>query len=304
MATVYSKAKGFSLEGRSLTPDKILGQAVALTSDGWLVTAALVTDQKRLADLTIWLNGKSYSVERGFADKINGVSFIKIEAADLYSPAFGDAMDLVAGSEIWLEPSASSLSPSLITLLSNDIPGVVSASSERAMRRMELHGVTQNGDLGSPAWDSKGALVGIIESTEGKPISILPSSSIATSFSSLLNNDLIQHAALGVYAVDLSAWRIDGERGALPSRGALLKANTQLGMPAVLKNSAASQAGLLAGDVILSVERDILDGTADLGEVLSEYRPDTEVTLRINREGEETDVKVKLGSVVTSEVLK
>ncbi|MBU1032821.1 hypothetical protein KJ937_02745, partial [Patescibacteria group bacterium] len=27
VATVYSKAKGFSLEGRSLTPDKILGQA-------------------------------------------------------------------------------------------------------------------------------------------------------------------------------------------------------------------------------------------------------------------------------------
>jgi serine protease Do len=250
------------------------------------------------------LNGKSYTPARMVKDKINNTVFIKIQAADLSSPVFGEVINLAVSSEVWLETSAGVFSPTLAVALNQDLPDAESISSERAVRRIVLHDATQEGDQGAPAWDVQGALVGLVESKTGERISIIPSSAIATSFSSLLNTGAIKHAALGVYAVDLTAWRIEGDRGTLPVSGALLKANRRLGKPAVAKQSAAERAGLKAGDVILIVERDMLDGTADLGEVLSEYRPDTEVTLRINRDGKELDVKVKLGSTVTSEEIK
>ena len=304
VATIYRKPVGASLEERGLTVDRMLGQAVALTSDGWLVTTAGVIGTRSRAELTVWLNGKSYTPARMVKDKINNTVFIKIQAADLSSPVFGEVINLAVSSEVWLETSAGVFSPTLAVALNQALPDVESISSERAVRRIVLHDATQEGDQGAPAWDVQGALVGLVESKTGERISIIPSSAIATSFSGLLNTGTIKHAALGVYAVDLTAWRIEGDRGTLPASGALLKANRRLGKPAIVKSSAAERAGLQAGDVILSVERDMLDGTADLGEVLSEYRPETEVTLHINRDGKELDVKVKLGSAVTSEEIK
>jgi S1-C subfamily serine protease len=56
--------------------------------------------------------------------------------------------------------------------------------------------------------------------------------------------------------------------------------------------------------VILRVERDILDGTLDLGEILADYRPGATVTLRVWRDGTDFDLPVTLGSVTTSEPLK
>lgn len=304
VAAIYRKPVGLGWEERSLTEDKMLGQAVALTSDGWLVSTAGAVGANSRAELTVWLDGKSFTPQRLLKDKTNNTVFIKIQASDLSSPVFGEVMDLAAGSELWLETRASAFSPSLAVVLNKGLPDVESVSSEKAVRRIVLHGLTQDGDQGAPAWDVQGALIGIVESRSGERISIIPASSIVPSFSSLLNTDAVKHAALGVYAVDLGAWRIEGDRGILPDRGAWLKANRRLGKPAVAKRSAAENAGLKTGDVILSVERDILDGTADLGEVLSEYRPGTEIILRVNREGKEMEVKVKLGSMVTSEEIK
>ncbi len=58
------------------------------------------------------------------------------------------------------------------------------------------------------------------------------------------------------------------------------------------------------GDVIERVEHDILDGSADLGEALLEYRPATTVTFSGTRQGKPMQWTLTLGSVVTSEEVK
>jgi S1-C subfamily serine protease len=304
VATIYRKAKGATPEERSLTEDKMLGQAVALTSDGWFVTVADVIGQAHIADLTLWHDKKSYAIERAFTDSINRTAYIKVQARELTTPAFGQTVDVVRGSEMWLEPRQNSLAPSLVLSLIENIPSTESVSSEVSSRRIVLNGKSEIGDLGSPAWSSGGALVGLVESKKGESIRIVPASSISSSFATLLNESTIRHAYLGVRAVDVSAWKIDGDRGTLPLRGAILRDDKKSGKLAIAKDSPAAVAGLKTGDVILNVERDILDGTRDLGEILSEYRPDTKVTLHINRKGEEMDISVTLGSVVTSEPVK
>ena len=90
---------------------------------------------------------------------------------------------------------------------------------------------------------------------------------------------------------------------ALPIRGALLVAGAAGATrePAVTPRSPAAQGGLQAGDVIERVDRDILDGSADLAEILAGYRPDSRVTLVVRRGAQTIDVPVTLGDVVTSE---
>lgn len=304
VAAIYRKARGATVDERILTDDRLLGQGVALTSDGWIVTQASVVGSLSVSELTVWINGKSASVTRGVTDRVNGTAYLKIAASDLTAPAFGQVMDLVPGSEIWMERRAGALSPTLVTILSERMPTADPGGSETANRRIRLDAAAREGDRGSPAWDSRGALVGLIESAVGEPARVIPSSSIASSFASLLNQDAIRHASLGARFTDLAALRIDGDRGTLPLRGALLKDDRKQGKPAVAKDSPAAKAGLKAGDVILAVERDILDGTADLGEILSEYLPNTRATLRVWRNGTELDVPVEFGALVTSEPMK
>lgn len=304
VASLYRRARGTTLEERTLTDDRLLGQAVALTSDGWFVTVTSAVAAVLVAELTVWHEGRAYPVSRGTTDRLNGTTYLKIEATDLSVPAFGDVLDLVSGSEMWLERRAESFAPSLVISLT-ELPGSVDIlSSEVVGRRIALDGVTSKGDVGSPAWNPGGALIGLLESAAGEPVRLIPSSSIATSFSSLLSEGVIRHASLGVRATDLFHWRIDGDRGALPLRGALLRDERKVGKLAVSKDSPAAQAGLKAGDVILSVERDILDGTRDLGEILSEYRPGASVSVRISRDGIEMDVPVTLGTMISGETLK
>lgn len=304
VATIYHKPRGVTVDERSLTDDRMLGQAVALTSDGWFVTTQSVIGILHVADLSLWHEGVSFPVQRAVLDHTNGTVYLKVQANGLTAPVFGRIPDLALGSEMWLERRAQVFAPSLLTSLNSGLPSIVPVSSEVAVRRLQLDGVTAPGDQGSPAWDSDGALLGIIESAPGETLRAVPASSLSASFGSFLANGEIRHATLGVRTVDLLAWRIDGDRGALPLRGALLKDDRRAGKPAIALASPAAKAGLKAGDVIVGVERDILDGNEDVGEILSEYRPDTRVIFHLDRAGTAIDVPVTLGSAVTSEALK
>jgi S1-C subfamily serine protease len=294
--SLYRKPRGTAPEERTLSEERELGQAVALTSDGWLVTTASVISSLRLGDIVVWVDGKSVPIERAVSDTINGTAYLKIQANDLTSPAFGQVSDLFVGSETWIERRAFALEPGLIISLRDNLPSVNSVSSEVAARRIRVSGLTRDKDRGAPVWNAKGALIGIVESATGEPLTIIPVSTISDSFTPLLQQGTITHALLGVTSIDLSSWKIDGDRGTLPSRGAMIKE--------VVKKSLAAAAGLKIGDVILRVDRDIIDGSVDLGELLSEYRPQNAVNFRVLRNGVEVDVSVTLGSHVTGVPLK
>jgi len=303
VASLYRKPKGVALEERLLTDDRLLGQAVALTSDGWFVTTAAAIEGLRLADLTVWHNGKTYPVQRGVIDHLNTTAFLKTSASDLPASAFAHLQDLQSGAVLWTETRSGELSPSIV-LSTNARTGTDAVSSETASRRIIASGQTAAGDRGSAVWDPNGSLVGLIDSTVGERVRVIPASGIASSFSSLLNQGEIRHAQLGVRALDLADVRFDGTRDGLPSSGALIRDEKKTGKPGVIRDLAAYSAKLKSGDVILRVDRDILDGSADLGEVLAEYQPGTAVTLRILRDTVDSDVRVMLGQVVTSEPLK
>lgn len=304
LGVVYRKPKAGTIEERILTEDRVLGEAVSLTSDGWFVTHASAVEGLRMADLSVWHDGQSYAPQRMILDRLNQTVFFKIEASGLPSSAFTHVGELAIGAEVWLETRPDALRPSSVVDLRARATAQDVVSSENATRRITLNELTAQGDIGGAAWDPNGSLIGIVDSKVGEPMRIVPASGIAASFSSLLSNGEIRHATLGVRSFDLATMRVDGSRGELPAAGAWLHDDKKGGKTAVLRDSPAAKATLKAGDVILRVERDILDGTADLGEILSEYRPGTTITLRVLRNGVDTDMPVSLGSAVTSEMLK
>ncbi len=303
-AAVYRRIKGGqALDERLLGPERLLGHAVALTADGWFVTSAFLFEGLRVSDIVLWSNGAAYTVERGVRDNLNHTVYLKIQAQGMTSPAFAHAGDITTGLGVWIESRIDGFAPRVVVDVSARAWPNDAASSEVAARRILLDGVTPTGGQGSAVWDSGGTLIGIVDSKEGEELRFVPATTLAASFASLLDKGEIRHASLGLRTVDLARLRLEGARGGLPERGALIRADKKSGRPGIQRDSPVLLV-LKSGDVILRIERDTLDGTADLGELLADYRPGTSVTLRIWRDQRDLDVKVTLGSVVTSEELK
>jgi len=303
VASLY-RAPTTKIAGAMLDDTALLGQAVALTSDGWFVTPAAALADLKLADAVLWFDHKSYAIEKGVVDNLDGVAFIKVGAQDVPVYSFSRVQDLAAGAELWSEKRPAEYAPSVATDLNFNTTPNSHVTSEESARRIGMSGVALAGDRGAPVWNNEGQLVGIVESKAGEQLRLVPASLIASSLPSLLTEGQVKHALLGIVTIDLaSAKRIDVAED--ESRyGALIADDKKTNRVGVAKDSPASKAGLKNGDVILRVERDILDGTTDLGEILSEYKPGSDVTLRVLRDKQDLDIKVSLGSVVTSEILK
>jgi len=70
----------------------------------------------------------------------------------------------------------------------------------------------------------------------------------------------------------------------------------QAGQPAVVPGSPADQAGLQAGDVILEINGQTIDTNHALGGVIANFAPGDEISIKYWRSGQESTVKLKLGS--------
>ena len=65
----------------------------------------------------------------------------------------------------------------------------------------------------------------------------------------------------------------------------------------------AAAAGIREGDIILSVDKVAIKKFSDLTGYLESKRPEDEVTVLINRDGEERNIKVRLAKNVTAQFM-
>lgn len=292
---VYARKKIIITENLLANQD-LRGRAVAMTSDGWFVTTPQAVEGWRVAEMLVWHDGRAYKVEKAILDKSTQAVFLKTSAKDLPATPFANLWSTRTGLAAWVEPSPSEFSPSSIEALRATVENDP-VSSEHAYRRLVAQGSLRKGEWGSPVWDAKGALIGIAESSADGRFSLIPGSNLSASLQSLVGSGQISHAVLGVYSLDRMLIRSTVAEADMPKRGAWITGH------AIIKESAAEKAGLKINDVILQVDRDIMDGSSDLSDILLQYRPGSNVTLRLWRAGKEMEAPITLGTQITSEVI-
>jgi len=291
-----------STEELFVNADRAIGQAIALTSDGWLVTPSANMKNVRTADLLVVWQGKSYPVMQAVRDTATDAVYLKIAASGLPSVAFADPQDLEIGMGVWVEPSAGVVR--LQTLMDVRNPSSSDpVSSEHATRRYLVNGSGGAATVGGAVWDASGQLIGLVESKIHEDWRVLPASDVRSALSSLLSDKVIRHAVLGVRTIDLGRVAVEGTDRVSPMRGALIRADKKLNAPAIVPAGPASKV-LREGDVIERIERDMLDGSADLGEMLLSYKPGTVISIEGQRNGKPFQASVTLGSSITSELIK
>jgi S1-C subfamily serine protease len=289
-------------DGEPVANERVIGTAIAVTSDGWLATVDAALSGLRLADIQVSVAGHVRPIERGVRDLSTGIDYLKISENGLPTPAFVRAADVVSGAAVWRESAPLALAPQLIVAVHAVSPGEP-VSSERAGRRF-LVTAPSDALAGSAVWDGGGRLLGLLEAPDiSGNWRVIPAGPIGSSLSQLLQNGDIRRASMGVHAFDLSGLVLDASSSTLPELGAWVHADRKIAAPAVNAKGPSAKL-LLDGDVIERIERDILDGTADLGERLLDYRPGVAVSVSGQRAGQVFQTSVTLGTETVSETIK
>lgn len=272
--------------------------AIALTGDGWLVTSGAGITPAKIGEFVIGWKGRLYTPERAIRDTSTGLLYLKIPVTNLPAAAFASRRDVSLGAPVWLESSSQQYAPNTLVRLGMATGSRVTFSSDQWNRRYFL-AYTPITSFAS-VWNERGQLIGFAEGGKGE---VLPADAIRTALTSLLNRGEIRRPTLGVRYVDVyEAYAREAGRD-LPQKGALLRADKRLALPAVSPTGPAKTA-LREGDVIDRIDRDILDGTWTLAERVLEYLPGATVVVAGTREGKPFEARVTFGDVVTSEILK
>lgn len=269
-----------------------LGSGVIIRADGYIVTNNHVVEG---ADelLVVLHDGTTYEAEVVGTDPQSDLAVLKIEADNLPYISMGDASTLRVGQ--WVLAFGSPLSPQL----SNTVTaGIISAlnrfySEGPAVQNfIQTDAAINPGNSGGPLVNLRGELIGIntaIYSRTGGYQGIgfaIPVDIVQYVVPQLIETGYVERARLGVQYTAAAPSVIKALN--LP-RGAAQVVSVEEG-------SAAEQAGIEPGDIIVAVDGHELANHLELSKIISTHRPGDEVTITINRDGETRTVTVRLGA--------
>jgi len=282
---------------------------VVVTSDGLVASYGDKFFSGTGAEYEVFLqDGKSYGATVAAADPFSNIVLLKLDKAENLPVAefiapediktgmktavvgrsgFNAEMSLLLGiTSEWAKsyslsgPLASS--EKLQGALFADFSGAASANIKALS--------------GGVAVDQNGNMIGILgENKEdaGTKMFIIPVNHLQYVIDQYLEKGKIERAVLGVYYVALSKENAYLARNSFDHGALVYSPSGQQGL-AVLAGSAADQAGIKVGDIVLSVNGEEVDPDQNLAYLISQHKAGDEVKLHISRGSEEMDVAVVL----------
>nr|WP_233280780.1 Do family serine endopeptidase [Devosia oryziradicis] len=164
---------------------------------------------------------------------------------------------------------------------------------------LQIDAAVNTGNSGGPAFNTKGEVVGVntaIYSPNGGNVGIafaIPAATVKGIVGQLIEDGTVTRGYLGVGIQDVNRDIADGV-GLANAKGAIVSN--------VAEDGPAGPAGVKSGDIITAVDGDPIDDALDLSRTIAGKSPDSSVELTIWRDGAETKVSVKLGTLNEEQV--
>ena len=305
--TTASAGYGFSFGGGSDSTDQEVqagsGSGIILTSDGYIVTCKHVIDS--VDTIKVILNDDTeYEATLVGSDSRSDLAVLKIDATGLSPATLGDSDMLTVGEDV------IAIGNPLGELRGTATSGIISALSREVtventeMTLIQTDAAISPGNSGGGLFNASGSLIGIVNAkasssdSEGLGFAI-PVSSVKTIIANLIDHGyVLGRAYLGVYTQDvtLSSGTGGGYFGNFFGGG-----TTCVQIAQVVSGSAAEQAGLQAGDLILKVDDTEITSNSVLSCVISSLNAGDTATLTIQRNGQQQTLNVTFGEYTPSD---
>ena len=269
-----------------------LGSGAIIRSDGYIVTNNHVVEGADELSVVMF-DGSQHDAEVVGADPFSDLAVIRIDQTDLPSISFGNSDSLRTGQWVMAfgSPLSEELSNTVTTGIISAIGRLQSNSRESVQNYVQTDAAINPGNSGGPLVNLQGRLMGIntaIYSRTGGNVGVgfaIPVNAVKRVTDQLIETGSVERARLGVQFGPASETLKRAED--LP-RGAAV-------VGSVVDGSAAAEAGLQPGDVIVAVDGQTLDNYLQLTQLISAKQPGDEVELTVNRDGEKQTVQATLG---------
>jgi len=271
-----------------------LGSGVIISKNGYIVTNYHVISAATKITVKTH-NGKVYTAKLIGSDPKTDLAVIKIDANNLKPITFTNSNKIEVGDIALAIGNPFGLRESVTA-------GIVSALNRTSIGLNDYENFIQTdaainpGNSGGALVDLEGRLIGInsaILSSSGGNNGIgfaIPSNMVKFVVTSLITKGKVVRGYLGVMISNIDA-----------SKANLYGIDHGVLINQVEPNTAASQAGLKAGDIIVAVDGEAVNNAGELRDKIAFKGAGSKVTLKVYRNGEYITLKAKLKALKAKE---
>lgn len=267
-----------------------MGSGVIVSKDGYILTNAhVVKDADEI--LVTTPNKDEFKAKVVGIDEESDIAVIKVKGNNLPIAQLGDSDAMRVGEVVLAIGNPFGLNSTVTS-------GIVSAKGRTNVGIIEYEDFIQTdaainpGNSGGPLVNIRGEVVGIntaIASRSGGYQGIgfaIPSNSAKLIMNDLIKEGRVRRGLLGVTIQDLDealakSFNRETSEGALVSQ--------------VVPDSAADDAGIKSGDIIVKFDGKTVRGAAHLKNMVGRNKPGSETTVTIFRDGKDKTLDVKIG---------
>lgn len=262
--------------GQSALVERGSGSGVMVSSDGYIITNQHVINAADEIRVVLPDNGTMKAVLVG-EDVLTDLALLKIESDGLPYLPFGDSEAVQVGESVFAVGNPLGFFQQTVT------SGIISAvdrqvripDSQYAYTFIQTDAVINRGNSGGPLVNLRGEIIGINSvkvaaiGVEGIGLAI-PSRTVRRVMTDLRQYQRVRRPQLGILVEDLS--QLTGDT-----------ADQGVHIREVIAGSVAEQAGLQAGDVIISIGTTPVQFLAQLFDTLLEYYPGDHIEITVQR---------------------
>ena len=271
-----------------------LGTGLIVGENGYILTNAHVSGEKYSKCYVTLASGKTYDGSVIWSNTDIDMAIVKINQKNLQTATLGDSDDIRVGETVYAigNPIGYEFQRTVTSGIISAVNRTIKFEEEEEESYMEdliqTDATINPGNSGGPLVNSNGQVIGIngvkITSAEGISFAI-PINSVKAVIDSFNTNEKFDEASLGVFAFDKNVLGYINEN---------LKFSEGIYIARVNINSAASEAGLKQGDIILTIDGNKLERMCDLRCYIYTKKPGDTVTLRIQRNNKEMEILASL----------
>jgi serine protease Do len=296
----------------------ISGSGIIIASDGWIVTNAHVVQGSRSIRVRLYQEDDSSASQNGrsrhvlleakliLADRDTDLAFLKIDATGLPTLELSDSSDLKQGQLVLAFGSPLGLDNSVTMGVVSSVARQLDPDSPTIY--VQTDAAINPGNSGGPLVDTAGHVVGVntlilTQSGGNEGIGLaIPSNVIRSVYNQVRNEGHVHHHGIGMSARNITPALALG-LGLSREEGVLIED--------VMPQGPAQSAGLMPGDIVLSIDKKPVQNIHQLALSLYSYAVGENAKLEIQR-GKQTisyevpvverqDVQGRLTDLVTKE---
>ncbi|MDE6301092.1 MAG: Do family serine endopeptidase [Muribaculaceae bacterium] len=273
-----------------------LGSGVIISADGLIVTNNHVIDGAERLEVTLNDN-RNFTAEVVGADPVTDLAVIRISAPDLHVIPMGDSDSLHVGEWVLAVGNpfgfTSTVTSGIVSAKARNISTTTRTPSSGGIESyIQTDAAVNRGNSGGALVNLDGELVGIntaIYSQTGTYAGCsfaIPTSIVQKVVDDISRYGMVQRAFLGISFTELTPELIKKEGLKDVTRG--------IYVAEVQDRTAAREAGFKPGDVIVTIDGEIVGSTATLQEIMAKHSPGDVISIGYMRDGKPAQVKVTL----------